>query len=325
MSRERDDAPPVTERGDPLAALGGSRDVQLLVSTLRRRGNEHLHRGETAQASELYELSHTIARNVCYVGGVAQALNCLATVAQRRGKLDEAESLYHEAALLAEQAGERRLTGMVQQNIGILASIRGDWDAALASYRLSLAAFDAEGDLEAASWVLNNLGKLHGERGETALAEQSFDRAIRIARERADLLVESVVEQNLAELHLMQRDLEGADSACARALELASRRGDRLRLAETLKLRAKLERERGAFDAAIRTLEEARRETDPTEDALLAAELLCEIGEVWRRRGERVMAGAIWREAMQAFERAGAYPAAADASSKIRAVSSGRM
>ena len=300
--------------------LGESRDVRLLITTLRRRGNEQFHKGETAAAAALYEQSLMISRAVGYIAGIAHALNCRASVAHRRGNLDEAEQLFNEAALLAEQSQERRLIGMVQQNLGILASIRGAWDAALASYRLSLAAFDAEHDAVAASWVLNNLGKLHGDRGETALAEQSFARAASIARERGDLLVESVVEQNRAELLLLQRRLDEAAAACSRAFTLATERGDKLRIAETLKLRAKLERERGEYDQALATLQAARDATDPTQDALLAAELLCEIGEVWRRRGERVMAGALWAEAMAAFDRVGAIPAAADASVKLRSV-----
>jgi tetratricopeptide (TPR) repeat protein len=302
--------------------LGESRDVRLLITTLRRRGNEQFHRGETAAAMALYEQSLSIAWAVGYVGGIAHALNCKASVAQRRGNLEEAEQLYNDAAILAEQAREQRLIGMVQQNIGILAAIRGDWDASLASYRLSLAAFDAEHDVAAASWVLNNMGKLHGDRGETALAEQCFARATAIARDRNDLLVESVVEQNRAELLLMQRRLDDAGAACTRAFALAHERGDRVRIAETLKLRAKLERERGEFDSALATLEEARRATNPTEDALLAAELLCEIGEVWRRRGERVKAGSVWTEALAAFERVGAGPAAADAGQRLKSVSS---
>ena len=316
---------PTADEHDPLATLGESRDVRLLITTLRRRGNDKLHIGETAAAAALYEQSLSIARAVGYVGGIAHALNCKATVVQRRGNLDEAEQLFNEAAILAEQGEERRLIGMVQQNLGVLASIRGAWDAALASYRLSLAAFDAEKDAVAASWVLNNMGKLHGDRGETALAEQCFARAIGIAQERGDLLVESVVEQNRAELLLLQRRLDEAAAACCRSLALAQARGDRLRIAETLKLQAKLERERGEYGAAIATLEAARRATHPTEDSLLLAEILCEIGEVWRRRGERVMAGAMWSEALAAFERLGAVPAAADAGLRLRSVAGGRV
>ena len=318
------DLPPADQR-DPLGKLGESRDVRLLITTLRRRGNDQFHRGETAAAAALYEQSLSIAWAVGYVAGIAHALNCKASVAHRRGNLEEAEQFYNDAAILAEQAQERRLIGMVQQNLGILAAIRGDWDASLASYRLSLAAFDAEPDVVAASWVLNNMGKLHGDRGETAVAEQCFARAIGIARERGDLLVESVVEQNRAELLLMQRRLDDASAACTRAFALAHERGDRLRVAETLKLRAKLERERGEYDTALATLEEARRATNPTEDALLAAELLCEIGEVWRRRGERVKAGTMWTEALAAFERVGARPAATDAGAKLRSVSVGGL
>ena len=88
--------------------LGESRDVRLLITTLRRRGNEQFHRGETAAAAALYEQSLSIAWAVGYVAGIAHALNCKASVAQRRGNLEEAEQLYNDAAILAEQAREQR-------------------------------------------------------------------------------------------------------------------------------------------------------------------------------------------------------------------------
>jgi len=134
-----------------------------------------------------------------------------------------------------------------------------------------------------------------------------------------------VVEQNRAELLLMQRRLDEATAACTRAFALAHERGDRLRIAETLKLRAKLEREHGDYEQALATLEEARRATNATEDALLAAELLCEIGEVWRRRGERVRAGAMWTEALAAFERVGAGSAAVDTRMRLQSVGGGSV
>jgi tetratricopeptide (TPR) repeat protein len=113
-----------------LAGLGSSDDVRLLAVVLRRKGNLQLQRGETAEAESNYRLSHAIAVAVGDLGGIAQALNCLASVAHRRGQLVEAERQYQDAAVVAERAGERRLTGMIQQNLGVRASIRGDWDAA---------------------------------------------------------------------------------------------------------------------------------------------------------------------------------------------------
>ena len=317
-------AAPLAERHDQLVTLGESGDVRSLVTALRQQGNDYLHRGETTLAAYRFGLSLEIARTVGWTEGVADATNCLATIAQRRGELDEAERLYNEAALLAERTGQRRLAGFVQQNLGVLACIRGDWDAALACYRLSLSAFEAEQDLGAVALILNNLGKLHGDRGEPILADRAFQRAIELARRLGDSLVECTVEQNRAELLFGLRKLDEAALACERALRLARERRDSLRTAETLKIRGKLERERGDHDRAIATLEEARELARVTEDAHLAAELICEIGEVWRRRGERVLAGTMWTEALAAFERLGALPGAADAGVRLRSIGGGR-
>src|SRR4051812_3140905 len=104
-----------------LGMLAGSENASLIAMILRRKGNVHLHRGETPEAEALYRESLARCEAGCNASGLASALNCLAGVVQRRGDLEEAEKLYHRAAQVAADAGESRLAGIVEQNLGILA------------------------------------------------------------------------------------------------------------------------------------------------------------------------------------------------------------
>ena len=165
--------------------------------------------------------------------------------------------------------------------------------------------------------MLSNVGRLHSERGEPELATRAFARARAIASSRGDTLVESTVEQNYAELLVTQDRLDEAMVACERALALATQRGDRLRRAGSLKLRARIERGYRDYDAAIASLAEACELARAAEDSILEAELLCEVGEVWRLRGERGVAGAVWSEALATFNRVGAKRAAVDTAALI--------
>ena len=84
-----------------------------------------------------------MAERLDYQNGQAHALNCLGTVAQRRGELKNAERLYAQAAYHAEASADRRLLGMVELNQGVIASSLGDWDTSIVRLRLSLKAFES--------------------------------------------------------------------------------------------------------------------------------------------------------------------------------------
>jgi tetratricopeptide (TPR) repeat protein len=127
-----------------------------------------------------------------------------------------------------------------------------------------------------------------------------------IAKERGDTIVQSVVTLNLAEVWVGLERLDMADTLCSQALEEAQQRGDHLTAAGALKVRASIERARGALDKSIATLRIAIYEAEGAEDRLLHAEMLRELGEISRALGNPGAARSAWREAADAFRRTGA-------------------
>ncbi|HYU53482.1 MAG TPA: hypothetical protein VEK37_11080 [Gemmatimonadaceae bacterium] len=79
-----------------------------------------------------------------------------------------------------------------------------------------------------------------------------------------------------------------------------------------MKCRARIERERGAFDASIATLRIGIFEAEALEDRLLQAELLREFGQTSRALGNSADARLAWREAAESFEGVGAQHEAAE-------------
>jgi hypothetical protein len=73
-----------------------------------------------------------------------------------------------------------------------------------------------------------------------------------------------------------------------------------------LKVRASIERRRGALDKSIATLRIAIYEAEGAEDRLLHAEMLRELGEISRAVGNSGAARSAWREAADAFRLTGA-------------------
>jgi tetratricopeptide (TPR) repeat protein len=195
---------------------------------------------------------------------------------------------------------------MIEQNLGVLLNMRGNLVAAEARYSSSLGSFDGANDEEAVSWVLNNIGMLYTKLGHYQRAIETLERGLAIAKTRGDTVVESILTLNLAEVWVAVGKLDEAEHACRVSFESASRRGDHLTVAGALKCRARIERERGAFDASIATLRIAIFEAEGLEDRLLQAEMLREFGQTSRALGNPAEARLAWKEAAESFEDVGA-------------------
>jgi len=291
---------------ESLDALGPTSSDPLAADVLRWTGTVHRERGDMELALVFYERSLTLAKRIGYAVGMAHATNCQAAVAHRRGDLDTATRLYDEAARAAARADDTRLLGMVEQNLGVLANIRGDYDEALRRYRLSLLAFERAGDEECCSWVLNNIGMLHADQGKHDEAAQAYTRSLDIARQGDACMVTTAVQLNRAELFAATGRWEEVEQAAEQALVLAQRSGDRSRSAQALRWQAAAERHRGDLDGAMQQLQRARSLAREAEDALVVAEILGDIGDLCRERGERERARVVWKDALSGFQQFGA-------------------
>jgi tetratricopeptide (TPR) repeat protein len=209
---------------------------------------------------------------------------------------------------------------MIEQNRGVLASMRGEFAQAAIFYSNSLRAFEQAGDAEPMSWVLNNLGILHTKIRNFGDAKTFLERGLAIAINRSDSVVENVITLNLAEVWCGLEQFEIADKFCQAALDQAQRRGDHLTAAGALKIRAAIERRRGALDKAIATLRIALFEAEGAEDRMLHAEMLRELGEISRAVGNAGAARSAWREAVDSFQVIGASQEIAEVEQQLQSL-----
>lgn len=305
---------------DALSQFAEDSTDPFLADILRWKGTVLRERGETDGAFRCYTRSLEKAVACASVKGQAHALNCLGTIAQRRCDHKETERLYAEASRLATEAGDSRLLGMIEQNRGVLASMRGEFSQAAIFYSNSLRAFEQAGDAEPMSWVLNNLGILHTKIRNFGDAKHYLERGLAIAINRADSVVENVITLNLAEVWCGLEQFEIADKFCQAALDQAQRRGDHLTAAGALKIRAAIERRRGALDKSIATLRIAIFEAEGAEDRLLHAEMLRELGEISRAVGNAGAARSAWREAVDTFQVIGASQEIAEVEQQLQSL-----
>lgn len=306
LEREGNARDALSEYDLALALLERARPSAQHADLLRWKGTLLRELGKLSAAEPVYAKSLDMARRLPYAGGIANALNCMAIVAQRRGNVKVARRLFAEAALNAVHAGERRLFSIIEQNLGVLAMVQGDLKDAQARFRVSLRGFRDAHDDEGACWVLCNLGRLHALAGENEESERSSQEALAIARRLGHATLEGVVELSRVEPLLARGLREEAEAACRRGLAMADRRGDRFHRAESMRLLAIIGRERGELESAARALDEARALARESEDALLAAEVERDAGELWLLRGEPVAARMALELALERFRAMGA-------------------
>lgn len=277
-----------------------------LADVLRWKGSILRDRGNHAAASDLYAQSLAVADAISYKAGRAHALNCLGTIAQFRGDLPAAERWYGEAARLAHRLGDRRLSAMVQQNLGIIAEVQERSDEAVAHFRLALAAFELEEQRDAMLMVLNNLGVLYTREAAYLRAAEVLERAQDLANELGDVVSEGIVEENRASLYLATGKLEQAEAAATQAYTIAEQRHDNTRRASAFRLLARVARVREPSSPhAVMLLERALALCELGEDVELRAEILCDLGDACRDCGEHGRAKEFWRRSLEVARLAG--------------------
>ena len=289
-----------------LSMLSRGRPSARHADVLRWKGSLFRDLGDYRAAEPLYARSLDMSRRLPYAGGIANALNCLAIVTQRRGDVKQARRLFAEAALNAVHAGERRLFSIIEQNLGALSMVQGDLKDAEARLRLSLRGFRDAQDDEGACWVLCNLGRLHALAGDHEDAERTAQEALAMAHRLGHATLEGLVELSRVESLLARGQDAEAEAACQRGMAMAERRGDRAHRAESLRLMSRIARDRGELERATRSLDEARTLARDTEDALMCAEVERDAGELWLRRGEPEAAKLAWEQAVRRFRALGA-------------------
>lgn len=291
---------------DAQELLDGVEATPLLANILRWQGSIHRDKGELDRADDLYRQSLEVAEVSGSLAAQAAATNCLATAAQNRGELEEAGRLYRSAARLAAKAGEFRLIGMIEQNLGVLSNIRGDLQEAKRRYETSLSAFEDAGDDEASTWVLNNLGMLYSDLGMPSRAEAAFRKGLARARARRDRAMEGILLTNYSEALIDMRRWGEAEDALEAAFTIVCEGEEPTRVAEVLKFRGVLERERGQHEQAQQRFSEALGVATRVRDRLLTGEVLRERCELHRRDGDFQAALRDLEGAIAAFNAAGA-------------------
>lgn len=226
---------------DALVGLGGIATVQNDLETLARvgaelehlaretqddlafyqahhhRANEHLRRGQPADAITQAEEAVRVARRLGRADLEHPALGVLGVARLALGDLVGAEEVFNHA-LTSDDPGLRL---RVLANLGSIHGMRGQFEQSIVRFEAALTISRATGQLPVTQSILHNLGSTEQRLGRYNRAETHFRDAVLVARRvgaQAGLVTALL---GLAAIHSLRGDFGPAWNTAEEALELS--------------------------------------------------------------------------------------------------------
>lgn len=233
----------------------------------------HTARGEFEQALDLYQSRIATLKEVGHKEALTVALNGLAFLYEELGDWDRAQDGFNESLALVRRMGHQRREAVALGHIGRIYTTTGRAREALNAHqkRIRVARTLSNPGMEA--YALNDIGLVYESLGNDRAALRRYKQALEISRKlsRPRVLARSL--HNLGSLHRRYGKLRDADACFKEALTAMVYAGDRG--GETL-IRfeiARLRRDRGETDVALRDIRSIIESTESILSGVISSDL----------------------------------------------------
>ncbi|MFN2199625.1 MAG: tetratricopeptide repeat protein [Caldilineaceae bacterium] len=222
----------------------------------------------------------------------------LGEVLQLVGRWDEAEKLYHEAAMLAQETDQRAEEARSETAIGELLRLQGHYTTAWEQFEHARQEFDQIGDQEGVALTLHLSGNVAVQQGDYTTARSRFNESLAIRRETGDQTGTARLLNNLAIVAEFESDFDTAYALHQEALAIRRAVNDRAWIGYSLNNLANVIAERGDLSAARAYLEEAVEIQREIGDRWGLANALGNLGNVVRSQEDFDEAKRLYNESL---------------------------
>ncbi|MEV0391243.1 tetratricopeptide repeat protein, partial [Nonomuraea sp. NPDC050643] len=177
-------------------------------------------RGRLDEADAWYHQSLTIFEELGNRPGMANTYHQLGTVAQDRGRLDEADAWYHQSLTIEEELGNRPGMADSYHQLGTVALLRGRLDEADAWYRKSLTIFEELGNRPGMADSYHQLGTVALLRGRLDEADAWYRKSLTIFEELGNRPGMAGSYHQLGTVALLRGRLDEADAWYRKSLTI---------------------------------------------------------------------------------------------------------
>jgi LuxR family maltose regulon positive regulatory protein len=291
----------VAERGGELLSAGAFVTLDHISSRipaefLERYPYALLHTAEIARIQGDTERAVGLLRRATHLlsaaadsRGESEALHSLASIARRRGRIDEAFELLDRAEKLAPANSETLLK--CANTRGLCLITEGKWTEAEQQFRYALELAEQQSNPHYTRLVMHNLALPPGFRGDFGEALRWFRRIFRDGDNAKRLPQEAIGHLNVARLHLYRGEFDATENHLEHALELCQLFNMKFLRPEIFEAYANYYRERDDAAHAEEYYERAAKAYDEAEIDIATKELneerarfLIRIGDTMRAR-----------------------------------------
>jgi two-component system NarL family sensor kinase len=241
----------------------------------------------------------TLAGEVNYQAGVAQAYNDLGILYFDNEQYDSALLLYKQSATIRERLNDRAGMAGLYNKIGILYQKQGILDEALDAQLKALSLYEALGNNKGISYSLTNIGILQQNLGRYAEAISYQERAVALKEKTGDQYGLAGSFVNLANVYVIKKEYTRAESYYQKALDICRKLDDKEYLSSTLNNLGNLYLTMNEGSKAIPLINESLQLRRKMKDTKGIVSCLNNLGDIYTTQGQYDTAYVLLQEALR--------------------------
>ncbi|MCU0413436.1 MAG: tetratricopeptide repeat protein [Ignavibacteriaceae bacterium] len=229
--------------------------------------------------------------------------NILGTIHGDQGNLNKAKEHFENALTALQELKDTSLIGTIEINLGIINNMQGNYNEALSYLKRALLNFEKIGDLRRVAEIKQNLGMVYTKKKEYTAAINEFNESIELSIRSSYLQNLGIAYINKASVYLHLSDTDLAGAFADKAMEIANKINDKLSIAEVYKIKGVISSQKNQIGAAENSLLTSYRLNKDLNNQLNLAEVACELGILFKKKGENDKGNKYLNEALGYFKK----------------------
>jgi tetratricopeptide (TPR) repeat protein len=229
--------------------------------------------------------------------------NILGTIHGDQGNLNKAKEHFENALTALQEIKDTTLFGTIEINLGIINNMQGSYDEALSFLKRALLSFEKVDDIRRVAEIKQNLGMVYSKKKEYTAALNEFNESIELSIRSSYLQNLGITYINKASVYLQLSDIDLAGAFADKAMEIANKINDKLSIAEVYKIKGIISSHKNQMDAAENSLLTSYRLNKDLNNQLNLAEVACELGIFFRKKGDAKKGNKFLNEALGYFKK----------------------
>jgi tetratricopeptide (TPR) repeat protein len=229
--------------------------------------------------------------------------NILGTIHGDQGNLNKAKEHFENALNALQEIVDTALIGKIEINLGIINNMQGNYNEALSYLKRALLNFEKVDNLKRIAEIKQNLGMVYIKKKEYTSALNEFNESIGISVRSSYLQNLGITYINKASVYIQLKDFDLADAFAEKAMEIADKINDKLSIAEVYKIKGIINRNKNNLLVSENSLLTSYRLNKDLKNQLNLAEVSCELGILFKQKGEVDKSNQYLNEALRYFKK----------------------